>query len=165
MRKYVLLSSVLCQEDEFCFGSVCCVSVEITASSNPSFTLSSLVSSRNKSHFTRVIDPCVSEVNHNKPRNKASNPFVCFDLNEIIDPIAVIHIAESLVFHRTISVNEGLQGIGQVVLVAEVKIFAGKHLLQPFNVDLVFRGLLMSQAEELDFLNLEYFSVINLSDD
>jgi len=71
----------------------------------------------------------MGEVNHDEPRNKTSNPFIGLDLNEIVNPIAVVHVAESLVFHRTIGVNESLKGIGQVILVAEVKVFAGKHLL------------------------------------
>jgi hypothetical protein len=57
-----------------------------------------------------------------------------------------------------------LEGVGEVVLVAEVEIFGGEHLLEAVEVDLVLGGLLVGQAEKLDFLYLEDFTVVDLPD-
>ncbi len=165
VRKHVLFASVLCQKDKLSLCGIGCISIEITSSGNPSFPLSSLISSWHQSYLTSVIDTSMSEVYDNKSRNKPSNPFISLNFNEIVNPITIVHVTESLVFHWTICVQKCLQGIGEVIIVTEVKVFTGKHLFQSLDVNFVLWGLLMPQTKVLNFLNLEYLAMINLADD
>jgi hypothetical protein len=57
-----------------------------------------------------------------------------------------------------------LQRVGEIVLVAEVEIFGGEHLLQAVDVNTVGGGFGVGQGEKVDFLDLENFPVVNLSD-
>lgn len=163
MRKDVLLSSILSKKNELCLSCVRCESIEITTSGDPSLTLSSFISSRNKCNLTSIIDSSMSEVYYNKSWNKPSDPFICFYFNKVIDPIAVVHVAQSFVFHRTVCTNKSLQWVSKVIVITKIKVFAVEHNLKTLNVNFIFRSLFMSKTEELYFLNLEDFSVINLS--
>ena len=104
------------------------------------------------------------KVNHHKARNKPGNPLVGFELDKIVDPVTVVHVTEALVFHQTAAGDELLEGVGEVVLVAEVEIFGGEHLLEAMEVDFVLGGLLVGQAEKLNLLDLENFTVVDLPD-
>jgi len=66
MRKDVLLSSILSKKNELCLSCVSCEAIEITTSGDPSFALSSLISSRNKCNLTGIIDSSMSEIYYNK---------------------------------------------------------------------------------------------------
>jgi hypothetical protein len=57
-----------------------------------------------------------------------------------------------------------LQRVGEIILIAEVKIFGGEHLLQAVDVNTIGGGLGVGQGEKVDFLDLENFSVVNLAD-
>jgi hypothetical protein len=138
MRKYVLFSCIFSEEYHFCLCSVGCESIKIASSGDPSFTLSSLISSRNKCNLASIIDSSVSEINNNKPRDESSDPFICFNFDEIINPITVVHVTESFIFHRTICTDESLQRIGKIVVVTEIKVLAGKHILKALYVDFIF---------------------------
>jgi len=165
MRKYVLFSCILSKENKFSLGCVRCKSIKITPSSNPSFSLSSFVSSWNKSNLASIIGTCMSEVDNHKSRNKTGYPFICLNFDKIINPIAVVHVTESFVFHRTICADKGLKRIGKIVIITKVKIFASKHILKTFDVNFVFWCLLMPKTIELNFLNLKDFSMVNLPND
>lgn len=160
----ILFASALCQKDNFCFSSIGCITIEICPSSQPSLTLSSFISSRNKCDLTCIVDSCVREINGNEPRDKSCNPLIGLYLDEVIDPVTVIHVAEPLVFHRAVSANEWLERVCQVILIRKVEIFAGKHIRKPLYIQLVIGRFLMRQAEKLYFLSLEYFAMIYLPD-
>jgi hypothetical protein len=99
MREYVLFASILSQENELCFSSIRSVSIKISPSGNPAFTLSSFISSGDKCDFTGIINAGMGEVNDNKSRDKPSNPLIGFNLNKVIDPVTVIHVAQAFIFH------------------------------------------------------------------
>lgn len=108
VREYILLSTIFCQEYHFSLCSVGGIPIEVTASCDPPFSLPSLISPWNKGHLTRIVDSSMGKVNDNKSRNKSSDPFICLDLDEIINPITIVHVAKSLVLHRTVGRNKGL---------------------------------------------------------
>ena len=105
----------------------------------------------------------MGKVDNNKTWDKACDPLICLYFDKIINPITVVHVTEPFVFHRTIAVDKGLKGIGEIVLITEVKIFASKHFLKSLQINLIFACFFMTQTEELHFLCLKYFSMINLA--
>lgn len=99
MREYVLFASVFSQENKFCFSSVSSISIKISTSGNPPFTLPSFISSRHKCDFTGIINASMGEVNDDKSRDKPSNPLIRLNFNKVIDPVTVIHVTQSFIFH------------------------------------------------------------------
>lgn len=164
MREYVFLASIFSQENKLSFSSVSSISIKISPSGNPAFTLSSFISSRDKCDFTGIVDASMGKVNDNKSWDKPSNPLIGLNLNKVIDPVTVIHVTQSLIFHWAVGGDELLQRVGEIVLIAEVKIFCGEHLLQAVDVNTIGGGLGVGQGEKVDFLDLENFSVVNLAD-
>jgi hypothetical protein len=164
MREYVLFATIFSQENKLSFSSIRSVSIKISPSGNPPFTLSSFISSRDKCDFTGIINASMSKVNDNKSRDKPSNPLIGLNLNKVINPVTVIHVTQAFIFHWAVGGDELLERVGEIVLVAEVKIFGGEHLLQAVDVNTVGGGLGVGQGEKVDFLDLEYFPVVNLAD-
>lgn len=66
MREYVLLASIFSQENKLSFSSVSSISIKISPSGNPPFTLSSFISSRDKCDFTGIVNASMGKVNDNK---------------------------------------------------------------------------------------------------
>ncbi len=164
MRKYVLLATIFSQENKLGFGSVGSVSIKVSASGNPPFTLPPLIPPRHKSHFTGIINARMCKINNYEPRDKPCNPLIGLHLNKVINPVTIIHVTQSFIFHRAISSDKLLQGVGEIVLVAEVKVLGGEHLLQAVDVDAVGGGFGVGEGEEVDFLDLEDFPVVDLPD-
>ncbi len=95
----ILFSSILSQEYKLSFSGIGSIAIKISAPGNPPFSLSSFISPANKSDLTRVINSSMSEVNDNEARNKPSNPLVGFEFDKIINPVTIVHIAQTFVFH------------------------------------------------------------------
>ena len=165
MGKYVLFSCIFGQENQLSLCSVGSIPIEITASGDPPFTLPAFVPPGDKSDFTGVVDASVGEVDNNKARYEPSDPVVGFDFDEIVDPVAVVHVRKAFVFHGAVCVNEGLEGVGEVILVTEVEVLGGEHVAEALDVDPVLFGLVVGETVELDFLDLEDFAVVDLPDD
>ena len=159
----ILFAAVLGQEYKLSLGRIRRIPIKIGPPGNPPFPLSPLIPPTNQRHLTRVIHPRMCKINHHKARNKACDPLVGLEFNKIIHPVTVIHVREALVFHQASTGDELLEGVSEIVLVAEVEVFGGEHLLEAVKVGFVLRGLLMGQAEELDFLDLEDLAVIDLA--
>ena len=159
----ILFAAVLGQEYKLSLGRIRRIPIKIGPPGNPPFPLSPLIPPRHQRHLTRIIHPRMCKINHHKARNKACDPLVGLEFNKIIHPVTVIHVREALVFHQASTGDELLEGVSEIVLVAEVEVFGGEHLLEAVEVDFVLRGLLVGQAEELDFLDLENLAVVDLA--
>ncbi len=68
----------------------------------------------------------MSEPNRDESRDESRDPLVGFELEEIVDPVGIVHILDSLVAEGVVGVDELLEGVGQVILVREVPEFIGK---------------------------------------
>lgn len=62
------------------------------------------------------------ETNGNKTWNKSSDPLICFDFNEFINPKSIVEILKSFVFHGAARVDEILKGAGEIIVIWEVEI-------------------------------------------
>lgn len=112
VRKNIFFSTVLCEENDFGFCSVGCIAVEVASSRYPSFSLSSLISSRHQRYLTSIIYTSMCKVDDDKAWYESSNPLIGLYFNEIINPIAVVHVAASFIFHWTVGVDKGLEWVG-----------------------------------------------------
>lgn len=108
MWEYILFTSILSEKNELSFSRVGSISIKIATSGDPPFTLSSLISSWYKGYLAWVIYSSVGKVYNNKTRNEAGDPLIGFDFDEIVDPIAVIHVRKAFIFHGAVGVDEGL---------------------------------------------------------
>ena len=45
-----------------------------------------------------MIKPCMGEIDGNEPTDKASDPLISFNLNELIDPGPIVHVLNAFVF-------------------------------------------------------------------
>ena len=66
IREDILFASTFCQKYNFSFSCIGGIPIQVCSSGKPSFTLSSLVSSRNQGNFTSVVYTCMREVDRYK---------------------------------------------------------------------------------------------------
>ena len=94
---------------------------------------------------------------------KSSDPLVGFQLEEIINPIRVVHVLQSLIPERVVRVDELLERVGEVILIGEVPEFIAEHCIKTLQILTVLITLLLSQAEVLHLEHLEDLAVKDLT--
>jgi hypothetical protein len=159
----VLLSLLFGQENHLSLCSIGAIAIKVTASDNPPLALPSLIPTSDQSNIARTASPHMSKPNRDKSRNESSDPFIGLQLEEVVDPVRIVHVLDSFVSQRVVRVYELLEGVGEVVLVRKIPKFIGEQLVQSLQVFPVLLAFLFSEAEVLHFEYLEDLPVKDLS--
>lgn len=100
VRKEMALSIDFSVEDHLSLSCIRSISIQIASSRDPPLSLPSPIPSRYQDQFAGVAGSSLDKVIADVSRDEPSDPFVGFHLQEIIDPICVVHIRLPFILYR-----------------------------------------------------------------
>lgn len=105
----MLLALLLGQQHHFSLSCVGRVAVEVTSSNDPPLSLPSLIPSCDQSNIARTTGSHMRKPNGYVAGYKSSDPLVRLQLEEIIDPIRVVHVLQPFIPERVVGVYKLLE--------------------------------------------------------
>lgn len=109
------------EEHLFGFGGVGGVPVEVGASADPTCSLPAFIPPRKYHQLARVPTER-AEVDDDEPADESRDPFDCADPHEVLHPSRIVEEVFVAARHRAITLDELLQAVGEVVLLAIVEL-------------------------------------------